>query len=142
MTDEATSQTSDARSSHRPWNWWLRGRSSRREYWLYIGLMFALGAILKTPPIGDFGMWLIALFVQIRRVHDFGRTGWWALAASVAPLLCVPLILITTEEIANIVGVAIGLVLVTGIGVPPGDAGENRFGPPPSVTVRRLLTGR
>jgi uncharacterized membrane protein YhaH (DUF805 family) len=125
------------------WSWWIQGRASRREYWTYVGLLIGIGLILQNaaPIVSIIGATAL-LLVQIRRVHDFGRSGWWAFAALVAPLICLPLMLVATVETTNTVGELMTLGLVTVVGAFPGEAGENRFGPPPPFTVRRVLTGR
>ena len=73
----------------------FRGRSSRAEFWWFVALYF-VGAIAFTVidemlfgPTGDGPGPLTALFVlvhllpgiavQIRRLHDIDRTGWWVL---------------------------------------------------------------
>ena len=48
--------------------------------------------------------------VVVRRLHDADRSGWWGL------LLLLPVI---------------GLIALSVIGLKPGTAGENRFGPAP-----------
>jgi uncharacterized membrane protein YhaH (DUF805 family) len=139
MTEDITSRSRAAW----PWTWWLRGRSSRREYWVYIGLLIAIGlAFSHIAPALSIAGALTLLFVQIRRVHDFGRSGWWAFGSWIAPLLCLPLMLVATLDITNTVGELLTLALTALVGAIPGDAKENRFGPPPPFTVRRVLTGR
>ncbi len=128
----------------RGWFWWLAGRAGRREYWLYVGLLVLLSLVLShSPPIVHLGFAAALLFVQIRRLHDYGRSAWWAVAATLAPLILVAaLFYLAGEDIATLVGTAIELILLVLIGALPGDAGHNRFGPPPPFTVRRALTGR
>ena len=124
--------------------WWLAGRAGRREYWLYVGLLILLSLVLShSPPIMRLGFAAALLFVQIRRLHDYGRSAWWAVAATLMPLILVALLFyLAGEDIAMLVGTAIELILLVLIGALPGDAGDNRFGPPPPFTVRRALTGR
>jgi len=139
MTDNA--QTKDPAAARG--RFWLAGRSSRREYWLYFAVVFAVSLLLAdAPPVVDVLLLTAVLCVQIRRIHDFGRTGWWAVAATAAPLIALPLIAVQSEYVTGLVGAAVALLFIVGIGVAPGDAGDNRFGPPPPFTVRRLLTGR
>lgn len=63
------------------WNAWKRsfqftGRASRREFWSYF-LIFDI--LLIIPIIG----WLLGIIgflaVQIRRLHDINKCGWWCL---------------------------------------------------------------
>lgn len=65
------------------------GRSSRPAYWwfqLFVVLVviagYVLDAILGTvlfSVITGLGLLLPNLTVLVRRLHDTGRTGWWAL---------------------------------------------------------------
>jgi uncharacterized membrane protein YhaH (DUF805 family) len=147
MSDETISNNDNApprrpESPTRRWNWWLAGRSSRREYGVYIVLILALSAVLSSAKGVGVGLTMALIFVQIRRVHDLGRTGWWAVAATLAPLAALLLAATVGWDNAMLIGMAIEIVLLVAIGVIPGEAEENRFGPPPPVTLRRLLTGR
>lgn len=101
------------------------GRSSRAEFWLFalfhllcvagaaaLDLAFTLG--MGAPaPLCTLLTWLALLLpgaaVQVRRLHDVGRSGWW-LALAVAPLI----------------GPAALLMLY----LMPGTPEANRFGPP------------
>jgi len=140
MTDNAPTQ--DAAAPTRG-PFWLAGRASRREYWLYVAPLVAVSLLLAdAPPAVDLLLLLALILVQIRRIHDFGRTGWWAVAATAAPLVALPLIAVQSEYVTGLVGAAITLIFIVGIGAAPGDRGDNRFGPPPPFTLRRLLTGR
>lgn len=123
---------------------WPWGRSSRREYWLYMALLTAVSFLLShAPPIMNFAFSVVMLLVQVRRVHDLGRSGWWAAAALVAPIPpSITLFYLAGEDVALAVGLVIGVVLITLIGALPGEPGVNRFGPPPPFTLRRVLTGR
>jgi uncharacterized membrane protein YhaH (DUF805 family) len=90
----------------------FKGRAGRSEYW-----WFFLFSILAQSAASGFGLALgnlvsLALLlpsiaVGVRRLHDIDKRGWW---------LLVP--------IANLVLLARS-----------GDAGENRFGPPPPPKV-------
>lgn len=96
------------------------GRASRKEYWafqLYYFLLMILATILDAV-IGTgiilqiilmLALFLPALAVMIRRLHDADRTGWWVL------LMFIPIV--------NIIAWIV-------FGVMEGTAGENRFGPP------------
>ena len=75
------------------------GRASKAEFWWWVLfftlLMLAVGIIaaVMSPSMGGalsglvwLGLFLPNLAVQVRRLHDTGRSGWWML------LLLVPLI--------------------------------------------------
>jgi uncharacterized membrane protein YhaH (DUF805 family) len=128
----------------RGWFWWLAGRAGRREYWVDIGLLFLLSFLLsRAAPAVSAGFTVVLMSVQIRRIHDLGRTAWWAVAATIAPVVAMfaawP---VMGLEDATLAGVVVELVLIVAIGAWPGEVGENRFGPPPPFTARRVLTGR
>ncbi len=71
------------------------GRAPRAEYWWYAvasgilgGLMEFVDGPLGGPVVGvygpvslmvTFGLLIPGLAVTVRRLHDIGRSGWWAL---------------------------------------------------------------
>ncbi|RAK60403.1 hypothetical protein DJ021_11595 [Phenylobacterium hankyongense] len=137
-----TDPTADAPSRRRPW---LAGRSGRREYWLLVAMIFALGFALSFIPglrSANSALTVVLALVQARRIHDFGRTGWWALLAAVAPAACLPLMMVISMEAALGVGLLLELALIVWIGAVPGDTGENRFGPSVAFAWKRALVGR
>ena len=90
----------------------FNGRASRSEYWWFallgLGLSFipVIGWILRLVIL------LPSLAVQVRRLHDMGRSAWWL-------LLLIPPI--------TIIGVFILLIM----SIFPGTPGPNRYGPDP-----------
>ncbi|GEM_PF-1270224 len=67
------------------------GRASRREFWFFclFSSLIGLGINLFFPPIFG-GIYSLAvalpnLAVQVRRLHDIGKSGFWLL------ILCIPL---------------------------------------------------
>ena len=100
------------------------GRASRSEYWYWI-LFYFLGAIvtgildaaiLQTPRGGFFSnvfaliIFLPLLAVEVRRLHDVNRSGWWILIAFTFVGLIYPLLVWKCTK---------------------GTAGPNRFGGDP-----------
>lgn len=122
------------------------GRSRRKEFWLYgaalivaavlavfLDLMFMFSDIVVVrrgemtsihyvPHTPLFLLTLIlvtlipTLAVNVRRLHDIGRSGWWLLAA------LVPLV---------------GWVVLFVFDCLDGTVGANRFGPDPKAAERR-----
>ncbi len=107
------------------------GRSRRRECWTFLLVNFAInifgrillvlvaGGVLGTLVAAIFGLFGLAtliptIAVGVRRLHDTGRAGWFAL------LLLVP-----------IVGWLVLLVLYA----QEGEAGDNQYGPNPKVSL-------
>lgn len=101
------------------------GRSSRKEFWMFLlftnlvaAALFIFGAI--TSP--DLGLGLLALgflgalipliAVQVRRFHDQGKSGWFAL------LNLIPYI---------------GILVILIFMLTEGEVGDNQFGPDPKV---------
>lgn len=109
----------------------FRGRARRREYWwfalihlLLIGLLVIFETILGFgDPVRKLGflsgLYVLgaavpAIAVTVRRLHDWGRTGWWVLIG-VIPVLGV-----------------ITLMVLMLIDSQPGD---NEYGPNPKVAA-------
>lgn len=99
-----------------------------------VGGLVAVGMLLAhaAPIVGLLGS-LAVLWVQIRRLHDFGRTGWWAGGALLAqiPLAIGLYTLFGDTETSALLGSAILAVPIVWIGAVPGDPHSNRFGVPP-----------
>lgn len=86
----------------------FRGRASRAEYWWWT--LFVVLVQAATSGLGDAAGNLVgaalvlpSIAVAVRRMHDTDHRGWWQLV-----------------PIVNLV-----------FALRRGDAGENRFGPPP-----------
>jgi uncharacterized membrane protein YhaH (DUF805 family) len=86
----------------------FKGRATRSEYWWWA--LFTLIVQIVTSGAGDaiggvvsLGILVPSIAVAIRRMHDTNHRGWWQLF-----------------PIVNLV-----------FALRAGDAGENRFGPPP-----------
>ena len=105
------------------------GRASRSEFWLFVLFTFVVGLMLAflDPLIAGVSfmdydevlaplstIFTIAIFipsiaVNVRRLHDVNRSGWWLLI-----------------ELTGI-----GILLIIFWNCKKGDEGENRFGPKP-----------
>ena len=63
----------------------VTGRSPRSDYWWFALLGLGVGLIALMPNLAIIGtVWSLATFlpnlaVQVRRLHDVGRSGWWTL---------------------------------------------------------------
>jgi uncharacterized membrane protein YhaH (DUF805 family) len=123
--------------------WWVAGRASRREYWIWVALLMGAGFLLsRAPPVISLGLTAGLVLAQIRRAHDFGRSGWWAGVATMATVVATVAVMPLSATAASLAGVGLELALIVLFGALPGDKGDNRFGSPPPFTVRRVLTGR
>lgn len=125
--------------------WWVKGRAGRREYWASVAALMIVSFLLREvpPALSLLGATLLTLF-QARRLHDFDRSGWWAVAALLAPVVAGLLAFFATgsELVAVVVSSIITLSAIVWIGAVAGTPGDNRFGPQPPFTARRLWTGR
>ncbi len=106
------------------------GRASRPAYWWWFlfAILVAIAANIIDAVIGSFGvvsglaglaLLLPGLSVSIRRLHDIDRTGWWVLIA------LIPII---------------GFIVLLIFYLQQGDAGENRYGPPPAEGAASAAT--
>lgn len=101
-------------------------RAPRSELWwfvlFYLALSLAVGAVAALSDtlgaimnlVVTIGLFVPILAVQIRRLHDTDRTGWWVL------LGLIPLI---------------GTIVLIVFYVQRGTDGDNRFGPDPLGNV-------
>lgn len=129
----------------------LDGRIGRRSFWaglVVLALAFFLADLL-TRRVGvalflfiPFIYLLIA--VLVKRLHDRGRSGWWAavllapLGAALAVALGARIIGLGETAITTATSVAIwismlalGGLIVFELGLRPGDPGYSEHGPPP-----------
>lgn len=107
----------------------FRGRARRREYWRFVLYYLLCYAALLVVDLltGTFSfesqrgllgglfllfMFIPALAVAVRRLHDTGRSGWWLLLA-VIPL--------------------VGQLVLLYFFIDEGDEGDNDYGPDPKA---------
>jgi len=97
------------------------GRAGRPAFWWWFlfGILVGIGASIIDAIIGSWGvvsglaalaLLLPNLSVAIRRLHDTDHSGWWVLIG------LIPII---------------GFIVLLIFYLRQGDAGENRYGPPP-----------
>jgi len=106
----------------------FNGRASRPEMWFgmlaWVGVLF-IASVLDTAVFGisidgfgvfytltALGLFLPGLAVQVRRLHDTDRSGWWVLI-SLVPI--------------------VGVILLIVWWCQPGTGGTNRFGSEPAT---------
>jgi uncharacterized membrane protein YhaH (DUF805 family) len=142
------------------------GRSNRQEYWISVALLivvaFALTALhMESASAAITIMWVIT---WIRRLHDVGRSGWYALLPIALMIVAVTLgfviggqpfinalaaietmradVAIPDRVLYLIVAVGLAAIIVQfgftiWLGAKKGDAGNNRFGTPPEDIIKR-----
>ena len=134
---------------------WLgfSGRCNQQQYWIMVAVLFAapmLASIVRLPVEGAEAFWLI---LYGRRLHDFGKTLWWAVGVILLSLVPVMLLaaIVGGESFRDLIlkqGVddsghrslaylaAIGGAFLiqhaftVWLGLRKGDEGPNRFGAP------------
>lgn len=106
----------------------FRGRARRKEFWMFtlinllvMAALFAVMAMVGSPEMAammgfiyPLAVCLPALAVNVRRLHDVNRSGWWILI-SLVPLVG-PFILLYFQVCA-------------------GTPGPNRFGEDPKAAL-------
>lgn len=104
----------------------FKGRSQRKEYWMFTLFNLLAFFVLSVAGgmLGDqaelltgiysLGVLLPSVAVTVRRLHDIGRSGWWAL------LMVVP-----------VVGARILVIFA----LQDSQAEENEYGPNPKAPV-------
>ena len=142
----------------------FKGRATRSEHWWWA--LFTLIVQIVTSGMGDaiggvvsLGILVPSIAVQVRRLHDTNRSGWWmlwpiaslgvAVATFVAFAVSTTLNVVSPSEwdpvtafdgmsgvIVVLIAGSVILAFVFGIvnlvfTLQPSQVGENRFGPPP-----------
>ncbi len=133
---------------------WLgfSGRCSRQQYWVMAVILFVSPMLAKIAHLPEEGSEVFWLILYGRRLHDFGKTLWWAVG--VVLLSLVPVMLLGAIEgasfrdlilnqgvddlghrsLAYFAAIGSALLIQHGftvwLGLQKGDEGENRFGSP------------
>jgi len=143
---------------------YLKGRSGRKEYWASVGILFVVALGLAALNLNGASGVMVFLWLLIwgRRLHDINRSSAWGLLPIVAALV-IAFVAVTFggRDLLNAVqysqsgkgavsekgayaffGLLAAVLVVQGgftiwLGVKRGDAGDNKFGPPPNDTLTR-----
>jgi uncharacterized membrane protein YhaH (DUF805 family) len=117
------------------------GRSPRAPFWIAVAMLFALSALyeaLAGPTLKLLTFWFIypaLLFasacVLAKRLHDRGRSGWWAALV----LLAVVMIWPTPHGVRAALAWPVLIWALIELGVMAGEQGANRFGPNPAAMI-------
>ena len=120
--------------------WSATGRLGRTPFLIGAAVLIAFAAIYEAW-VGPTLHWLTGWFIYpgllyagacvlSKRLHDRGRSGWWAALVLVATVAVWP----EPGRVFGPLAFPFGLVVVWAIielGVMPGEAGANRYGPNP-----------
>ncbi len=112
---------------------WIGGRANRKEYWIWVAPLFAIAVILEVVgiPGGGLATGLPMLFIWIRRLHDLGRSGWWAPAINVVTNVTSLLGLAFPSLAASaMVGGLFYIAALVALGSLRGQPAANAYGPP------------
>lgn len=129
----------------------LDGRIGRKAFWIGFSLvaLALLGSDLMTRGSGAASLITLALLypliaVVVKRLHDRGRSGWWAgvaaapLVVSIVAGLLARLAFLGHEAIVRAATVslwtgvaAVAVLVVIELGLRRGDPGYSVHGPPP-----------
>lgn len=129
----------------------FKGRARRKEYWMFtlittlIAICISIAELPFNTELGSniyaFATLLPTLAVSIRRLHDIGKSGWWA----VIPMLLLTILIVLMEFtsaldvlLGNGVALTIFLVLCFSYGIlmlvwacTDSQASENKYGKNP-----------
>lgn len=117
------------------------GRVSRMPFLIAAALLIALMAIYEAvmePKSMETLHWVSGVFVYgalfyggacvlSKRLHDRGKSGWWAALVLAAVVICWP----TPSGVLDFLGVIALAWAVIELAVMPGEQGANRYGPNP-----------
>ncbi|WP_165832228.1 DUF805 domain-containing protein [Caulobacter radicis] len=114
----------------------LKGRINRASYWVIVGVAIAAMLVASLVFRRQLPSALVVMLIAaIPRLHDLGRTGWWAGGVFIAlmALFFGGGFVIPPQAYQNTLGVAVLVlpVLLSALGGLPGQAADNAFGPPP-----------
>jgi uncharacterized membrane protein YhaH (DUF805 family) len=130
---------------------WLNGRLNRSTYWLCLILIVAMLVLLRLAHFQASVSEVVLIGVAVPRLHDVGRSGWWAVVAfgvEIAAMILVGVASVVSKSPMVLVRDELGVValLLFGalgvLGLWPGSRSENRFGPPPGLGIHWRAFGR
>ncbi|WP_158277986.1 DUF805 domain-containing protein [Caulobacter endophyticus] len=114
----------------------LKARLNRASYWVIVGvaiLATLVSALVFMRPLP--AALVVMLIAAIPRLHDLGRTGWWAGGVFLAlmALFFGGQYVLPRQALQNALGVAVLVLpgLLVCLGALPGQKAENAFGSPP-----------
>lgn len=115
----------------------LKGRANRASYWVGLATLVVLMAILMVvAPSSAHIQEIVLIYLAVPRLHDIGRTGWWAAAVLGLEIALTVVAFVTLPEeqalsVTGVMGLAI-FGLMVWLGSIPGEPAPNRFGDPPA----------
>jgi uncharacterized membrane protein YhaH (DUF805 family) len=114
-------------------------RTNRVSYLAYLAIFVASLFVIRLFDAKYSLSEALIIGIAIPRLHDLGRSGWWAVVAFVFELAGVigAFVFLPFASARVMVGIIVVVlfVLATVLGFIPGQRVENRFGPPPGPGV-------
>ena len=120
-----------------------RRRTNRATYWVWLlgfmALIVLANLIHTNIPLGE----VLILLIGVPRLHDVGRSGWWAAGVLISweIVTFVSLVAPQLNVVSGLLAILL-LALVGLLGAWPGTPGPNKFGNPPRRGVANLFAGR
>ena len=106
------------------------GRSARPEFWWWVLASAVIGALLSFSRVLSDLFSLATLVptfaVTVRRFHDVGKSGWWAISGLVVGVITAILVFVL-GILAVLLPLAWFVVMLVWL-VQPGTSGENKYG--------------
>ena len=116
------------------------GRCARAPFWIGVAVLFSVLAVYEAvsgPTLRLLTFWFVypallasASCVLSKRLHDRGRSGWWAALVLFAWVLMWP----DERGARSVVALPVLLWAAVELGVMSGEQGTNRFGASPLAT--------
>ncbi|MBA3811627.1 MAG: DUF805 domain-containing protein [Caulobacteraceae bacterium] len=113
------------------------GRSPRGPFWIAVAALFALSAVYEAvagPTLRLLTFWFVypallasSACVLSKRLHDRGRSGWWAMPILIALAMIWP----DPRGARAVLALPVMIWAAIELGVMAGEQGANRFGPSP-----------
>ena len=134
MIDRLQAAASGGTGPTRGFSGWIAGRARRREYWAFVfPLIVAMVTLeLAGVPLPGLIVGIPMLMVWIRRLHDLGRSGWFAPVINIVSNgLSWLLIAFASAEIAAMASAAFFVGAIVTLGAIPGQQRTNAYGRAP-----------
>jgi uncharacterized membrane protein YhaH (DUF805 family) len=117
---------------------------NRATYWLTLGIIIVFTVLFNLFGKRQVGVSeVLLLFICVPRLHDVGKSGWWAGGFFLGELALLALSFATLPLIYATIPMGLYVLIVGGLmiwlGTMPGDPAANRFGepPPPGIGLAR-----
>lgn len=121
-------------------------RYNRAVYWLTLALFALLYGVARLVAPGNVKVQeVLLIFACVPRLHDIGRSGWWAvlvLAAEFTAIIAASFL--SPGHIYTVGGVfmLVAAGLMIWLGAVPGQPDANKWGDPPAPGLRDGLVRR